>query len=211
LDEINNKFKFSSNYLVVDGLSEINELEKYIIGMGIDKYCCFDSSLARGQDYYTGNVFEVYEKNGLLTSSIGGGGRYDKMIGEFIDDGEVYPAVGVSFGLTSLFELLKDREEFSNKSMLDIYIVPINTKVESLILAEKLRDLGFRIDIEMEDKKIRKSLDFANKEMIPYVVIYGEDEVNNEVFKLKDMFGNREYEIKYNEIDSIINIIKSIS
>ena len=211
LDEINNKFKFSTNSLVIEGLNEINELEKYIIGMGIEKYCLFDSSLARGQDYYTGNVFEVYEKNGLLTSSIGGGGRYDKMIGEFIDDGEVYPAVGVSFGLTSLFELLKNREEFSNKSMLDIYIIPINTKVESLILGEKLRDLGFRVDIEMENKKIRKSLDFANKELIPYVIIYGEDEVKNGIFKLKDMFKNTEYEIKYDKIDEVIDILKSIS
>lgn len=211
LDDINNKFKFSTNSLVIEGLNEINELEKYIIGMGIEKFCLFDSSLARGQDYYTGNVFEVYEKNGLLTSSIGGGGRYDKMIGEFIDDGEVYHAVGVSFGLTSLFELLKNREEFSNKSMLDIYIIPINTKVESLILGEKLRDLGFRVDIEMENKKIRKSLDFANKELIPYVIIYGEDEVKNGIFKLKDMFKNTEYEIKYDKIDEVIDIIKSIS
>ena len=211
LDDINNKFKFSTNSLVIEGLNEINELEKYIIGMGIEEYCLFDSSLARGQDYYTGNVFEVYEKNGLLTSSIGGGGRYDKMIGEFIDDGEVYPAVGVSFGLTSLFELLKNREEFSNKSMLDIYIIPINTKVESLILGEKLRDLGFRVDIEMENKKIRKSLDFANKELIPYVIIYGEDEVKNGNFKLKDMFKNTEYEIKYDKIDEVIDILKSIS
>ena len=211
LDEINNKFKFSTNSLVIEGLNEINELEKYIIGMGIEKYCLFDSSLARGQDYYTGNVFEVYEKNGLLTSSIGGGGRYDKMIGEFIDDGEVYPAVGVSFGLTSLFELLKNREEFSNKSMLDIYIIPINTKVESLMLGEKLRDLGFRVDIEMENKKIRKALDFANKELIPYVIIYGEDEVKNGIFKLKDMFKNTEYEIKYDKIDEVIDILKSIS
>ena len=133
------------------------------------------------------------------------------MIGEFIDDGEVYPAVGVSFGLTSLFELLKNREEFSNKSMLDIYIIPINTKVESLILGEKLRDLGFRVDIEMENKKIRKSLDFANKELIPYVIIYGEDEVKNGIFKLKDMFKNTEYEIKYDKIDEVIDILKSIS
>ena len=211
MEEINKKFKYSSNELVIEGIKEINELEKYIIGMGIEKFCLFDSSLARGQDYYTGNVFEVYEKNGLLTSSIGGGGRYDKMVGEFIDDGEVYPAVGVSFGLTSLFELLKNREEFSNKSMLDIYIIPINTKVESLILGEKLRDLGFRVDIEMENKKIRKSLDFANKELIPYVIIYGEDEVKNGIFKLKDMFKNTEYEIKYDKIDEVIDILKSIS
>ena len=208
LNEINNKFMFSSNELVVEGLKEINELEKYISNMGIDKYCIFDSSLARGQDYYTGNVFEVYDADGMLTSSIGGGGRYDKMIGEFINDGEIYPAVGVSFGLTSLFELLKNREEFSNRSMIDIYIIPINTLGDSLILGEKLRDLGLKVLIEMENKKIRKSLDYANKENIPYVIIYGEDEVNNKLFKLKDMFNNDEYEISIAEVDKILNVIK---
>lgn len=207
MEEINKKFKYSSNELVIEGINEINELEKYIVGMGIEKYCTFDSSLARGQDYYTGNVFEVYEANGLLTSSIGGGGRYDKMIGEFIDDGEVYPAVGVSFGLTSLYELLKTREEFSNDSLIDIYIIPINTCVESLILGEKLRDLGFKVDIEMTNKKIKKSLDYANKEKIPYVIIYGEDEVNNKVFKLKDMFNNKEIEVSLEKISDLKKVL----
>ena len=198
MDEINKKFKYSSNELVIEGINEINELEKY---------CMFDSSLARGQDYYTGNVFEVYEANGLLTSSIGGGGRYDKMIGEFIDDGEVYPAVGVSFGLTSLYELLKTREEFSNDSLIDIYIIPINTNVESLILGEKLRDLGFKVDIEMTNKKIKKSLDYANKEKIPYVIIYGEDEVNEKKFKLKDMFNNKEIEVSLEKISDLKKVL----
>ena len=143
----------------------------------------------------------------LLTSSIGGGGRYDKMIGEFIDDGEVYPAVGVSFGLTSLYELLKNREEFSNDSLIDIYIIPINTNIESLILGEKLRDLGFKVDIEMTNKKIKKSLDYANKEKIPYVIIYGEDEVNNKVFKLKDMFNNKEIEVSFDEISDLKKVL----
>ena len=207
MEEINKKFKYSSNELVIEGIKEINELEKYIIDMGIDKYCMFDSSLARGQDYYTGNVFEVYEANGLLTSSIGGGGRYDKMIGEFIDDGEIYPAVGVSFGLTSLYELLKTREEFANESMIDIYIIPINTNVESLILGEKLRDLGFKVDIEMKSKKIKKSLDYANKEKIPYVIIYGEDEVNNKEFKIKDMFNNKEIEVSFDMISDLKKVL----
>ena len=129
------------------------------------------------------------------------------MIGEFIDDGEVYPAVGVSFGLTSLYELLKNREEFSNDSLIDIYIIPINTNIESLILGEKLRDLGFKVDIEMTNKKIKKSLDYANKEKIPYVIIYGEDEVNNKVFKLKDMFNNKEIEVLFDEISDLKKVL----
>lgn len=211
IEEINKKFKYSSNELLNLGMEEINELDKYIEKMNIRKFCLFDSSLARGQDYYTGNVFEVYEANGKLTSSIGGGGRYDKMIGEFIDDGEIYPAVGISFGLTSLFELLKNREEFNNGSLIDIYIIPLATEVDSLVLGEIIRDLGLKVDIEMQNRKIKKSLDYANKEKIPFVIIYGEDEVKNRKFKLKDMYRNNEYEISMDNIFRIKEIIKSIS
>ena len=122
----NEKQLFTIGY---EGIS----LEEYINKMNLNKYCTFTSSLARGQDYYTGNVFEVYEKNRLISGAIGGGGRYDKMITEFINDGEIYPAVGISFGLTSIFELLKNREEFASSSPVDIYIIPMGTNIVSIL------------------------------------------------------------------------------
>ena len=211
LEELNNKFKETSNEYIIKGLEEINNLVKYIKYLKLDEYCVFTSSLARGQDYYTGNVFEVYEKNGKLKGAIGGGGRYDKMITEFIDDGTVYPAVGISFGLTSIYELLKDDESLNKNSNIDIYIIPLNTKYESLELASKLRDYNINIDIEMEDKKIKKSLDYCNKEEIPYVIILGEDEINNKVFKLKDMNKKIEYEIKMDGLEKVQRIIKNLT
>lgn len=207
LKELNNKFKETSNQDIKEGLEELNNLEEYIEKMNLRKYCTFTSSLARGQDYYTGNVFEVYEKNGLLTGAIGGGGRYDKMITEFISDGEIYPAVGISFGLTSIFELLKNREEFSSSSPVDIYIIPMNTNIESLQLANSLRNLNIKVDLEMNNKKLKKSLDFCNKENIPYVIILGEDEITNQEFKLKDMFNKQEYLINMNELSKVKEII----
>lgn len=211
LEELNNKFKETSNEYIIKGLEELNNLNKYIKYLKLDEYCVFTSSLARGQDYYTGNVFEVYEKNGKLKGAIGGGGRYDKMITEFIDDGTVYPAVGISFGLTSIYELLKDDESLNKNSNIDIYIIPLNTKYESLELASKLRDYNINIDIEMEDKKIKKSLDYCNKEEIPYVIILGEDEINNKVFKLKDMNKKIEYEIKMDGLEKVQRIIKNLT
>lgn len=206
LEELNNRFKDTTNQDIKEGLEELNNLEEYIIKMNLREYCTFTSSLARGQDYYTGNVFEVYEKNGALTGAIGGGGRYDKMITEFIDDGEIYPAVGISFGLTSIFELLKNREDFKDSSPVDIYIIPMGTNIESLKLANKLRELNIKVDLEMNNKKLKKSLDFCNKENIPYVIILGEDEITNQEFKLKDMINKEETIIKFNEL----NIVKEL-
>lgn len=208
LEELTTKFQDTNNEILKIGLTELNNLKDYLTVINLIDYCVFSSSLARGQDYYTGNVFEVYEKSGKLSSSIGGGGRYDKMITEFIQDGQSYPAVGISFGLTSIYELLKDSEGFKKDSLIDLYIIPMNTQKESLKLANKLRELGLNVDLEMLDKKLKKSLDYANKENIPYVIILGEDEITSQEFKLKDMNNNKEFVIKMNELKKVKEIIK---
>ncbi len=208
LNELTKKFKGTDSELLKEGLEELNNLTKYLKKLELLKYTTFTPSLARGQDYYTGNVFEVYETSGKLSGAIGGGGRYDKMITEFIDDGNIYPAIGISFGLTSIFALLKEREDLNKESDLDIYVIPMNTKIESLGLVNELRNLGFKVDMEMEDKKLKKSLDYCNKEEIPYVIILGEDEIKSKSFKLKNMNTREEYEISISNLKEIKNIIK---
>src|SRR5699024_9439795 len=100
LEELNKKFNNTSNEYIKMGLIELNNLSNYINKLGLSDICIFTPSLARGQNYYTGNVFEVFDKKQRITGSIGAGGRYDKMITNFIDDGEEYPTVGISFGLS---------------------------------------------------------------------------------------------------------------
>ena len=207
LDELNNMFLDTKNVMIREGIDELLELERYLNGMNLMEFCVFKSTLARGQDYYTGNVFEVYEKNGKLSGSIGGGGRYDNMVTEFIDDGNMYPAVGVSFGLTSIYELLKNDPKFEDSSFLDLFVIPMGTNIESLNLACKLRNLGIKVDVQMEDKKLKKSLDFANKENIPYIIILGEDEIKNNSFKLKNMLENKEDVISFDNLEKVKEII----
>ena len=204
LDEINEKYQNTTNELIKKGLFELNELELYISDYK-DK-TKFVATLARGQEYYTGNVFEVYSKNNELSCSLGGGGRYDNMITNFINDGNMYPAVGISFGLSTIYEILKNKEEFKNKSLIDIYIIPMNTKKESLSLANKLRTLGYKVDLEMNDRKVKKCFEFANKENIPYVIVLGEDEIKNNYFNLKNMITGEQFKI--DQIDQIKDIIK---
>ena len=203
LEQINEMFKDTQNIVLAEGLKELNELNDYLIALNIQEYCKFTSSLARGQDYYTGTVFEVYEKNGVLNCSIGGGGRYDKIITDFINDGNVYPAVGVSFGLTSLYTILKERAELNQKSQLDFYIIPMGTEKESLKLAIELRKQSFNVDISMNGRKLKKCLDYANKMNIPYVIILGEDEIKNGSFFIKDMNNKSHVEVPFDKIDDI--------
>ena len=71
-----------------------------------------------------------------------------------------------------------------------------------------LRELGYKVDIEMEDKKLKKSLDYCNKEKIPYVIVLGKDEVTNKSFKLKNMYNRKEYEIGMKDIKKTKEITK---
>lgn len=209
LEELNKIFLNTTNDDIMKGLEELNNLVSFIKAINIEKYCVFTSSLARGQDYYTGNVFEVYEVTGELTCAIGGGGRYDKMITEFIGDEQIYPAVGISFGLTSIFELLKTREDLYANNFIDLYMIPLGTEKEALRIVNDIRKMGIKVDIEMTSRKVKKSLDYCNKEKIPFVVILGEAELENKVFKLKDMINKCEYEISFDNLDEIKKTINS--
>ena len=208
MEELNKKFNNTSNEYIKMGLIELNNLSNYINKLGLSDICIFTPSLARGQNYYTGNVFEVFDKKQRITGSIGAGGRYDKMITNFIDDGEEYPTVGISFGLSSIYEILKDSNLFDNKSNIDIYIIPMNTNVECLKLANNLRIFGYNVEIEMQDKKLKKSLNYANKEKIPFVIVLGENELKDNKFYLKDMFNNKEIAINLDNLSKIKEIIR---
>lgn len=208
LANLNKKFDNTLNEYIKIGLTELNNLYEYINKLGLSEICRFTPSLARGQNYYTGNVFEVFDKKQRITGSIGAGGRYDKMITNFIDNGEEYPTVGISFGLSSIYEILKDSDIFEDKSNIDIYIIPMNTNIESLKLANILREFGYKVEMEMQDKKLKKSLKYANKEKIPFVIVLGENELKNNKFNLKDMFNNKEITINLNNLSKIKEIIK---
>ena len=177
----------SEKEILNQGIKELETLKGYIAKLDLLQYVQFSPSLARGQEYYTGTVFEVYDAKEEIKSSIGGGGRYDKMITDFIDDGKQYPAVGISFGLNVIYEILKDREEFAEKALTDIFIIPMGTEIECLKIAEILRKANYKVEIEMKQRKMKKSLEYANEENIPYVFILGEDELKQNIISIKNM------------------------
>lgn len=207
LSDLIELFKDTDNTKIKIGLEEINNLSKYLKGINIDNVCKFSISLARGQNYYTGNVFEVYEKNGKVKGSIGAGGRYDKIISNFIDDGNEYPTVGISFGLSSIYELLKNSDLFNDKSQTEIYIIPMNTEIECLKLANSIRNIGYNVEIEMNNRKLKKSMEYANREKIPFVIVLGEDEINKKSFNIKNMFNGKEFEIQFDNLNEIKDIL----
>ena len=189
-----------------EGLSEIKELNGYLLELGIIDDCKFTPTLARGLSIYTGVVFEFYDKLKRINCAIGAGGRYDKIITNFMNNGEEYPAVGLSFGLEPIFVILKENEK--KVRLIDIYMVPFGEekeRVETLKLASKFRSMGYRVLIEMKKKKIGKCFEFADRENIHYVMIIGSDEVNSQVFKIKDMDEKVEHTYNLLELEEYLS------
>jgi len=198
------EFENTTNEILQEGLNEVIELSEYIEKLNL-KECVFVPYLARGLEIYTGFVLEVFDKKQRLTSSLGGGGRYDKIITNFIDDGNEYPAVGMTFGLSPIYEILNMDNE-KKERLYDLLIIPMDTKIESLNLANKLRDNNLKVLIEMK-KKLNKSLDWANRNNIPYVIILGEDEIKSNKIKIKYMINSTIYETELDNIEKIIEIV----
>ena len=176
-----------------EGLQEIQEVLKYC-----KENVEFDITLARGLSYYTGTVFEIVLKDKSLGCSLGGGGRYDNMIGGFADRDEI-SAVGISFGLEPIFTVLENLGK-AKKTTTQIYIIPINTIKQSLDLTQKLRNKGLNVDLDINERNISKNLNYANKNEIPYVIFLGEDEVKKKKVKLRNMKTGKEIFLSINDV-----------
>ena len=192
-----------TNDYFIEGRSEIKELFGYVKSLGLDE-CRFTPYLARGLEIYTGTVWEVFDKQERLTCAIGGGGRYDKIITNFIDDGNIYPAVGISFGIVPICEILGSSAE---KSLYDLLIIPMDTNMEALRLANSLREEGIRVLIEMNKRKVKKVLESANKNNVPDVIILGENEIKENTLEIKDMKNSTNIKVDINDIEKMCQII----
>jgi histidyl-tRNA synthetase len=166
-------------------------------------------SLARGLSYYTGTIYEVYAKNSSVTGSLAAGGRYDNMIGQFLGGSEKIPAVGISFGLEPILEVLKEKhsERIVRKTVTQVYVIPFKTLLaEGRAICQQLRRAGIKTDMDFSAKGISDGLKYANAYEIPFVVIVGPDEVAAGKVKLRDM---RSGEEKLLTVDEVPHQIKS--
>ena len=213
-EEIKEKFEKDAEGILKEGIDELGELVLYTKNTAANEDMVFSPYLARGIDIYTGTVWEIFLKERNVKGhdfnvSLGGGGRYDHIITEFVGTGEEYPAIGMSFGLDVIYEILNKMHEGEVKSCVDLFIIPIGTGVDSFKLASGLRNEGLKVEIEKMDRRVKKSMNYANKENIPFVIVIGEDEVKNGKIKLKDMQSGDEHEFGIGDYVSMKKIIEN--
>jgi histidyl-tRNA synthetase len=148
-----------------------------------------DPSLARGLSYYTGAIMEISVPD--LAGSLGGGGRYDGLIGMF--GKEQIPACGFSLGLERILVVMEERgmfpPEIADSTPADVMVTiwSDDTIAESLKLAADLRKQGLRITIYPEADKLGKQLKYADSIGVPYVCVLGESELTGGTVTLKNM------------------------
>lgn len=183
------------------GIKETRDFLSYIRDFNVDVEFC--PSLVRGLAYYTGPIFEVFLKDSEITSSVAAGGRWDNMIGSFLETDAKTPATGVAFGLEPITEELKHRETLTKECVTDILVIPIGDTAKKCVeIIQQLRENNVSCDMDFLKKGISKNLDYANKMNIPFVILVGEDELKAGKLKLKNMRSGEESLVSISEVIS---------
>jgi histidyl-tRNA synthetase len=181
----------------IAGLEEISSLFSYIN----DENVVFDSSLARGLDYYTGIIWEV-SAEGVQMGTIAAGGRYDNLTGMFSNN--PLTGVGISFGVERIFDVMEELSLFPDSLEETTEVLFINFGGESLQLAwqllNDLRSKGISAEIFPDEGKMKKQLKYADQKKIKFVVIIGEEEMQYSKFTLKNMVSGEQKQLTREEI-----------
>ena len=159
-----------------------------------------DPAFARGLEYYTGMIFEVYVPE--MNIALGGGGRYDKLIEVF--GGEPTPAVGVAHGLDRIaLAMQSQKTALKTEQKKKVVVVPIREeqKGEALKIAQMLRDAGVSAKFEVMGRKMAKAMEDADKRKeADYAVIVGERELKEGKVVVKDLSKRTQTEVKIEEL-----------
>uniref|UniRef100_A0A914EP07 histidine--tRNA ligase n=1 Tax=Acrobeloides nanus TaxID=290746 RepID=A0A914EP07_9BILA len=220
--------KAGSNKQIKQAVDELKILFEYLEIYGVSTRVLFDPSLARGLDYYTGAIYETVMKDfsfnaftntdstnpedHVTVGSVAAGGRYDKLVGMFLESAgkkkaDDVPCVGISFGIERLFSIMEMKEE-SEKSAgrtneTEVYVASAQKGLlkERMKLCRILWDAGIKSEFAYKaNPKMLNQLQYCEDRVIPWVVIVGERELKEGVVKLRNVVSREETDIPYDEI-----------
>jgi histidyl-tRNA synthetase len=170
------------------GVDELRQILEYARASGAGRRLELDPSLARGLSYYTGAIMEINVAD--LAGSLGGGGRYDNLVGMF--SGQSVPACGFSLGLERIIVVMTERGMFPEtlvSAPADVMVTVWNADLldDTLALANELRAAGIRVDVYPESDKLGKQFKYASSRGIQFVTVAGDDERARGEVALKDL------------------------
>ncbi len=188
--------EFDGSKTVCDRILVLQQFFGILDAMGLASYVEFDLGIVRGLAYYTGIVFEVFDRKGEFRA-ISGGGRYDNLLKTI--GGFDLPALGFGMGDVVLGELLTERKLWPAKLMkgLDAYLVLVDEKLRlpMLALAHQLRSTGFSVDYGLSETNVGKQFKAASQKESRFAVVLGPDEWKRGMVKLKNLMTRDEIEV----------------
>ncbi len=188
------------------GSMELINLFEMLGKIGLAEYCCFDFGIIRGLDYYTGTVFEVFDNAPENNRAMFGGGRYDNLVGLFVNNAKI-SGVGYGMGDVTLQNFLETHglipDELTEKKILITRFddVPYEAYMS---LSDKLYDAGLTASIYLGTKKFGKQIDYAVKENYSHIIIMGGSEYEAGVVKIKNLAAREEKTVAIAELSAEI-------
>ncbi len=183
----------------------LEQLANQLNDFGITEYCEFNAGIARGLDYYTGIVFEAWDRAGELPRAIAGGGRYDDLVS--VLEGQPLPGTGFGMGETVILELAERKKLLPPfKAPATLYIAPVSKKQLPFCrqLSAQLRQAGIKILFNGFSWSLSKHLEDAGKRQIPLTVIVGPKELAKDSVNVRDMETGKEQIIKIDQLAEFV-------
>ena len=187
-----------------EAFNQLKELVELLDSFDMDNYT-LNLGVARGLDYYTGIVFEIYVEGLGAQKQVCGGGTYSliKVFG-----GQEVESTGFALGFDRLMNAIEElTEKEEAKSHLDVYVAPISADVrlKAYEITQTLRRAGFRCDVDLNNKKFKKLMNYADKIKVPKMIIIGKNDLEENKVTVKDMQSGEQEQIS---IDDIADYLK---
>jgi histidyl-tRNA synthetase len=202
--ELRNKVKASR--IGQEGLEEVDEVMSLIAPLLTDGEIEFSPFLARGLDYYTGPIFEIYLKE--TAGAVAAGGRYDDLIGMFV--GKQIPACGISIGIDRILSTLRvggqDKRD-ALKPQVFITVWDRTSRAEALRIATELRNEGIVVEVSLGEGKIGNQVRFASERDALYCLFYGPDEQRKKEVALKNLSTGEQTSVKREQIAKMLKAL----
>ena len=186
------------DFLCEECSEHFNKLKGYLDNLGI--IYTVDPTIVRGLDYYTKTVFEFVTTDIGAQGTICGGGRYDGLIQEL--GGHPTPALGFAMGLERLILTMENQEiEFDTEDSCTLYIAPMDEAAvpAAMKLAHTLRKDGFWVEYDTVGRSLKSQMKYSDKIKAKFTMVFGENEINSKIAKLKNMKTGEELEIKLDD------------
>jgi histidyl-tRNA synthetase len=191
------------DYLSSDSKANFAEVQQHLTAMGIS--FTINSRMVRGLDYYTGTTFEFVHDLLGAQSGIGGGGRYDGLMGEI--GGQDVTGIGFGIGLDrALLAVEAEGVVVPETFISDLFIIPMGASAKSAALkyAADLRTAGFKVELAFGDRALKTAMKMADKSGARYSLVLGDEEMASGVVEVKEMSSGSVNSVRLNSLASAL-------